>query len=440
MSGLASIGASAIKAYQTALATVSSNVANSQTPGYVRRTTSLAELPPGGDRNLPRFNGVVTTAVTRQYDAYLSENVRRQTSEAATANSRSDGLTRIEQSLDLLKDGIGTSIGRFYDAAQSLAAQPSSVASQRIFRDSLAEAARQFRTTASAVSQTAAELMDAAEAQRSAANEELANLALVNGRIQRERPGSAAHASLLDERDRLLDGLSSRLAITTTFAENGMVRIEAAQSSVALLDGVKPSVLTLERGQPGAVIRATSDAGTMTFSAAGGSIAGMLLAARTAELRIAEIDQLADDFATHVNMWSAQGLTSTGQPGGTLLSGTSASELETAPGLDGALPMQGNGQANGNLLALIGNRASAGFEARWTEIAGGHSMTTASARAQAKLLDATLEAATLKRAELSGVDLDREAADLMRYQQAYNAAARILKTADDVINTILNIA
>lgn len=439
MSDLSSIGSSAIRAYQTALATVGSNVSNSQTPGYVRRTTQLTELAPSGTSGASRFHGVAVGAISRQYDSYLAESARHQSSESATANSRSQGMIRIEESMDILKDGIGSSISQFYDSAQQLAAQPTSISAQKAFRNSLAEVTRQFRTTGSSLAQTAADLAATSENQVSAANDDIANLALVNGQIARERAGSAAHAALLDRRDSLLDSLASKIAISTNFAENGSVRVDAAHSGTAILDGPNPSYLSIEQNGGAAVLRITSNSATSQFRPAGGSIAGTMLAQGVAAQRIVDIDQLAEQFADHINLWSADGLTPTGQAGAPLIGGTQASDLVTLSAVEVALPLQKDGQSNGNILSLLGTRDAAGFERRWTEIASSHSSATASIGAQAKILDATLEATRLKIDDVSGVNLDQEAADLLRYQQAYNAAAKILKTADDVITSILNI-
>ncbi|MEE4361541.1 MAG: flagellar hook-associated protein FlgK [Pseudomonadales bacterium] len=51
---------------------------------------------------------------------------------------------------------------------------------------------------------------------------------------------------------------------------------------------------------------------------------------------------------------------------------------------------------------------------------------------------ARLESAEARRAAVSGVNLDEEAADLLRYQQAYQAAARVVSVADELFQTLLD--
>ena len=77
MSDLLSIGSSGVAAYQRALSTVSNNIANVGTDGYVRQETALSESVP---RNLGRAHvgtGVNVAGIRRAYDEFLEQNLRR---------------------------------------------------------------------------------------------------------------------------------------------------------------------------------------------------------------------------------------------------------------------------------------------------------------------------------------------------------------------------
>jgi len=43
-----------------------------------------------------------------------------------------------------------------------------------------------------------------------------------------------------------------------------------------------------------------------------------------------------------------------------------------------------------------------------------------------------------QRKNVSGVNLDEEAAQLLRYQQAYQAAAQLIRVANEMFNTLIN--
>ena len=100
----------------------------------------------------------------------------------------------------------------------------------------------------------------------------------------------------------------------------------------------------------------------------------------------------------------------------------------------------GGGQRdNSNLAAFASLRTSGGFETKVVDM----TTTNASALAQRKsVADAQTtirDNAVAARDSLSGVDLDTEAVDLMRFQQAYSATSRVIQVARETIQSILDI-
>ena len=61
------------------------------------------------------------------------------------------------------------------------------------------------------------------------------------------------------------------------------------------------------------------------------------------------------------------------------------------------------------------------------------------ARAEDAAASSRRDGAFAARSEMSGVDLDQEAADLLRFQQAYAGSARVIQTARETLETILNV-
>jgi flagellar hook-associated protein 1 FlgK len=93
---------------------------------------------------------------------------------------------------------------------------------------------------------------------------------------------------------------------------------------------------------------------------------------------------------------------------------------------------------NGNALSFGNLRGSNGAEAGWAALVAQQSQTVASARAQDSVASTRRDGAATARNNLSGVNLDTEAADLVRYQQAYQASARVLQVARETMQTILS--
>ncbi len=99
MSDLLSIGASGVRAYQSALTTVSDNIANAATPGYSRRSASLAEVAPSNGvltaQRVTTGNGVIVTGVARAGDPFRIAAVRTAGADLARTETSIDALDRL---------------------------------------------------------------------------------------------------------------------------------------------------------------------------------------------------------------------------------------------------------------------------------------------------------------------------------------------------------
>jgi flagellar hook-associated protein 1 FlgK len=93
---------------------------------------------------------------------------------------------------------------------------------------------------------------------------------------------------------------------------------------------------------------------------------------------------------------------------------------------------------NGNLELLAALRKSGGFETTANELVSSNASALAGKRQVADAQNAILEGATAARDAVTGVNLDQEAVDLMRFQQAYQASSRIIQVSRDIFQSILD--
>ena len=149
MSDLLSIGASGVRAYQSALGTVSDNIANANTPGYTRRATTLAEVTStsGGitQARAVEQNGVLATGVSRSADAFKAAAVRVAGSDLARTQTAATWLTQVQGALT--GNDLGDRLTGFFTAATTLSADPTSTAARSALLEapSRARAARSIR-------------------------------------------------------------------------------------------------------------------------------------------------------------------------------------------------------------------------------------------------------------------------------------------------------
>lgn len=444
MADLLSIGASGVRAYSAALSTVSDNIANSQTAGYVRRTTRLTEAVGGGDavfyRNTVHPGGVLATGVSRGVDEWLVQDSRSAGADAGRASALSQWLQVGENALNDGDNGIGASITAVFNAADRLGASPGDSTLRAAFLQAVDSSAAAFRQTATQLASASNGVATAAQEAASQVTNDLAALQKVNESLLRARDGSTNQAALLDERDRLVDSISGHLGISATFGDRGEATLQVASPGGAmLLSGSTIATVTATAAADGTLSYSTSTGGTL--NPATGTLAGLSQSASAMAARRQGLDILANDYAASLNAQHQAGVDAQGNAGAALLdTGVGGAANLTAIVLSAnQVAVSDGASANGNMLAFAGLRGPTGAEAGWAAMVSAHAQATASARAQDSAATSRNNSAAEARSQAGGVDLDREAADLLRYQQAYQAAAKTIQVARETMQTIFNI-
>lgn len=451
MSDLLSIGASGVSAYKTALAAISDNVANSETPGFARRSTAQREqvtsLPMTPSyRGGMVFGGTQITAIVRAYDQFRDQEVRDASADAGRADARARWLLTAESAMDDSDNGVGSRLTAFYNAADALAGDPGSALARRAFVSALDDAAAAVRTTAQGLANAAAGISREAQSSVDGLNANLNALGKLNLATLRSEKGSAAQASLLDQRDKLVDDISAVIKVDATFEADGTVSLKfAGNSQSQLLKGVTTYPVTLAQDASGQLsLFGMLGSGSGAIAIPGGSLGGLIDVSASVADRRTTLNGIAADFATTLNTWSAGGLDAAGNPGEPLLAIGAAGAVSLAIAITdpNAVPAASTDgvtvTANGNLLSLQGLRAG-GAEDRMAALVAGHAQATAAARTEADVTGTRRDGALAARDEVTGVDLDREAAELLRFQQAYSGSAKIIQVARETLQSILDL-
>lgn len=435
MSDLMSVGASGLRAYQTALTTTSNNIANAGTAGYARRTTGLAEVAGS--------NGVAVRGTHRVADAMRAADVRTASADLSRTEGGIAWLDRLESTLG--NSQLATRIGSFFDAAKGVAADPTAAAPRAVMLEAAGTAAQAFTATGAALADIDADLDAAAQADVQTLNGLARGLAQVNAGLRRTADGSNAQASLLDQRDTILEQMSGFADVAVSYDPAGAasVRLGAAGGPV-LVDIAGAGTVAYGRNDEGAVAFSVSRGGdAQSAPLAGGTLAGIADGAAKVAAARAELDSLATDFASGVNDLQAQGRDLNGAAGQPLFAvGNAPTQLSVAlasgSGIAAALPGEGT-RGNGALTALAGLRASADPEGKLTALTAANGAALAARRTVADAQGAIRDGAVTAREAVSGVNLDEEAVDLIRFQQAYQASSRVVQVAREILQSILAI-
>jgi flagellar hook-associated protein 1 FlgK len=441
MTDLLNIGASGLRAYSRALATVGDNIANAQTPGYAGRTIALREAPAAGDivlsRNAIRPGGVEVAGVRRSLDPWLVEDARGASGEAERSTARLGAIDATERALDDGEGGIGASMTRIFTSADQLASDPANRTLRAQFLQAVDDSAAAFRRTAASLDSATNGIAQSAQGSVDALNTDLAALEQVNLGLRRAREGSTNQATLFDERDRLLDKISSALPVTASFDARGAVTLSTSDGSIPLVASGVVSALSVSVSATGQLAYSVAPGGTLIPSS--GMLAGLAQGADHIAGQRSSLDSLAAQFVSDLNSWHQSGFDANGNPGAALLSGGSAATLMAAALSADSVAAADAAFSNGNALQLAALRTPSGVEAGWAALVAQQAQQAASARAQDAAASSRRDGAFAARDMVSEVDLDREAAELLRFQQAYEAAARTVQVARETMQSILNI-
>ncbi len=447
MSDILSIGASGVRAYQSALSTVSDNIANASTAGYARRTTNLERLAASssriGQRQINDGFGVAVTGVTRQADNFRSTAVRAAGADLARTETSAVWLDQIETSLS--GQQLGARLASFFNSAKAVSADPAASTPRVALLEASAGVAIAFTATGRALDQITADL----DIKASAAIDELNSLgfalARVNQGLERAQPGTGGQASLLDQRDSILEKLSALSDVSVLFNPNGgaTVRLGGATGPI-FVGGGEAAFVTYQRSGSGSVAYTIERNGVVaSLSPLGGVLSGLTEGAQRIGDARAELDRIATGFFDGVNTLQSQGRDLDGNPGAAIFAvGATPSDIGVSlinPRGIAAAAVGGGPRNNDNIIALNILRTTGQFEADTASLIATNAATLASRRTVAEAQTAIHDGAISARDQVTGVNLDSEAIDLLRFQQAYQASSRIIQVARETLQSLLDI-
>jgi len=212
---------SGLRANQAALALVSSNVANAETPGYVRKTSNQVQTAVGNGA------GVETIGVNRVLDDYIQSQLRTETSGAAYTRTRANFLSNL-QSVYGDPDSSATIEAAFNSlttALQSLSTSPDSQSA----RTGVINAAQALAQQLNSTSQGIQALRNSAETgitnAVSTANNALIQIAKINRQLQGYANQDAATAALLDQRDQFITQVSQLMDVRVVKGDGNQVSV-----------------------------------------------------------------------------------------------------------------------------------------------------------------------------------------------------------------------
>lgn len=213
---------SGLKVNQASLALVAANVANADTPGYVRKTVN--QVATGGNNS---GIGVRVTAIQRELDLYVQRQLRAENSGASYADTRAQFYQRLQDVYGTpgSDSSFETVYNNFTGALQALATSPDDPAARSGVMSSAQLLAQQLNQMSDSIQSLRGDAELGIADAVSKANEAMSQIASLNQRIAASPLNDSATATLLDQRDSYIDQLSQLMDINVVQNDNNQVAI-----------------------------------------------------------------------------------------------------------------------------------------------------------------------------------------------------------------------
>src|SRR5882762_8050839 len=216
-----SIAMSGLRANQLALALTSSNVANSDTPGYIRKTVNQVQTSSGAIGA-----GVSITGVNRELDLYLQQQIRTEQSGASYADLRSSILSSL-QGIYGTPGSTGTletAFNKLVTAVQGLSTSSDSQSARVGVINAAQSLAQQLNSMSNGIQSLRSQSEAGLNSAVSTANTAMQQIASLNAKLQGTNSNDAAAAALKDQRDQYIDQLSQLMDIRVIDNGNNQVQ------------------------------------------------------------------------------------------------------------------------------------------------------------------------------------------------------------------------
>jgi flagellar hook-associated protein 1 FlgK len=463
------IARKALNASQKGLDVVTQNISNANTEGYTRQRVDLSSVP--SERGTYLYSnsttsdvgmGVNVDRISQVRDKVLDYKYRKENAINNTWNTSLSGLRDIENIIDEYdKDGLSTSLMNFYEKLHTFSSNTSNIEYASLLRTSaqtVAQTLNKYSEQLRELEQLNIEELDIVVKD---VNELLDKISKINTEIKGAKVAGYTPNELLDTRNSYLDRLSGYVNIYVENHDDGTVSIKSGE--VYLIQGQNVNNISVESGYPVNILNSDGS----EFVTSNGQIFAHLqllngngVYASSTESEFQGIpyyknslDNFAQKFAEIYNSLNEQG----GVPKPLFVGDSSGNITASTIGisqewLSDAMYITATQEdtvagANDNIIRMIqamdnkytiSSAFTGSFMDFITSLNGDIAMDVKYYNDMAETSDIVLLSVDEQRESVSGVSLNEESINMIRFQKSYSAAARVMTALDQALDTLIN--
>lgn len=485
MADLLSIGKTGLTASKKSLEVTGHNLSNVNTEGYSRQRVLQSNAIPVATGGITQGTGVQINGIARYSDEFIERRLNTAVANKAFQETKSEQLDQVETIFNELdSDGLNQILNKFFNAFRELANQPENETIRSVVRDSASLVVKDFHRIRDTLDAQAENINKKIVSSVADINLSLHHISDLNAKITTIEATGGETGDLRDQRDLSIRNLSEHLKLHTyndeknrmvitaqgigtlvtggTVQELGIVSRNRAESS----NNMNGSIEVVLKDRPSQIV-------TPLFQ--GGSLASIVKVRNDNLQKLQkDIDSIAYQFVTSVNAVHRQGFVN--RPVAIDAEGNPAQSDKKGPltGIDFfEQPMEAQDAAHlisiskpvtedlSNVTAALApnapgdNRIAIGIsklqhermlgdgsitlEEKYLQTIGNIGLETGKARLEAEQANGILAQTNGIRERLTGVSIDEETANMVRFQHAYEASAKMMQAADQMFKTVLEL-
>ncbi len=454
ISSLLNVAGNALLSQQTAINVTGANIANVNTTGYSRQQTILSAVGSADASSGYVRLGVEVTGIQRAYDQFLADRITVQQQNVGYAEARKNALEGVQVIFNDSSGALGDAMNSFWNAWDDLSLNPDG----QLERENLLDASERLTVSFHEAASSLILARDEAEAGISDAvssvNGILSGIAQLNSQIEAADVQNLSVNPLRDQRDELINELAGHMDISWFENTDGSLNVYMG-SGQTLVEGVASRELSLQsdpaNGFYSDIVISGSSGTAVTGSISNGRI-GALLEIRDEVIPgyLDRLNTLASTLADAVNTQHSSGYDADGLAGENFFDpATDAATLAVNAAIAADIDMiaasstaGGSDGENARVIAAINEDAlinDATLGDSYAAMIGQVALDLNNAGSAVDRQNLVMDQLITWRDSVSGVSLDEEMIQLMKFQLGYNAAARLTQAVNEMLDVLMNL-
>ncbi|WP_406944706.1 flagellar hook-associated protein FlgK [Halobacillus sp. SY10] len=456
---------------------------------------------PPASRNRPEIpgqvgSGVEAGSIERVRVGFLDHQYRGESSKSGYYDTRSDALGRLENVMnEPSEDGLAKTMDRFWQSLQDLSVNPEDSGARSVVRQRGQAVAETFNYLSNTIQSMQKDVKTEVGVTEKEINSLANQINNINQQIAEVEPHGMVPNDLYDERDRLVDQLSQHMNIEVKYEDTpssadplamGKASISIVGNNgqpldppATLVDGAANEVNTLKINYDEGEVHASSiqvgDSASYTIEdfSSKGKLKGLLDSGGYMQgdekkgnysQMLSDLDRMATGFAREFNKVHTQGESLNSIENGDEVPHFFNIDMETEgviEGVAGTIGLTDEIKADGdNIAAAVSNKAGDGENASnladvqsepnavfgeetsmdsfYESMIGTMAVETQEAERMSRNAGTLKSSVDEQRQSVSSVSLDEEMSNMIKFQHAYNAAARNITVVDEMLDRVIN--